>query len=429
MVLLYLLAERMPIDAIGVIHCNHQLRSQESHEHEASIVRDFCVSKGISYFYRVLNVAARAVNQGISEEMAARACRYEAFSDVMESNHFDCVALGHHLDDHIETLLLQLCRGAFASFVGIKPESIVNGIQVVRPLRLWEKSAILDFARLHCIEFALDESNFDVLYERNMIRKLILPLLRIGLPNCDSHVLALEQSVAAVVDASLARIPNGFKQPKQHGISEWSLDRVMCRQITDYDLGVYLARHWNAFMGITKVDPNETVISNLVMAMKDTHYREIPFGEFCVVMDQRVVQLRKSAIADRRNETYEIPLNGRVGFGLRCIQSTLLTSAPSIQDMVRDAPDTVYLSLPNSTESFVLRCVRATDVFHPLGAPGKKRVLDYLSDKGCGMLDRGAVYVLTYQEKIAWVVGWQIDNAFKVTQESVLYFKVQVESF
>lgn len=108
-------------------------------------------------------------------EAAARQLRHAAFA----RQSCDFVALAHHADDQVETLLLQLLRGAGVRGASAMPEiSAGTGMhRVVRPLLHSTRGEIIDYAIAHDLQWMEDESNADDIYPRNFLRHQLLPLL------------------------------------------------------------------------------------------------------------------------------------------------------------------------------------------------------------------------------------------------------------
>ena len=111
----------------------------------------------------------------ISVQMAARELRYQWFEEVRQQSGYDLIALAHHQNDAIETILLNLTRGTgIAGIHGILPK---NGA-LVRPLLFLSREeikAIVDDDRMAYVE---DSSNASVKYARNKIRLEVIPKLK-----------------------------------------------------------------------------------------------------------------------------------------------------------------------------------------------------------------------------------------------------------
>ena len=149
----------------SAIHVNHQLSPHAGHW--AEFCAGLCSRYGIP-----LEVAVVDVPQipGESLEAAARVVRHAALS-ACEA---DFVALAHHLDDQVETLLLQLLRGCGVEGASAMP---VQSGRLLRPLLEVPRSMVEDYARQGGLSWVDDESNADLRFDRNFLRHRLLPAM------------------------------------------------------------------------------------------------------------------------------------------------------------------------------------------------------------------------------------------------------------
>ncbi|HSC95108.1 MAG TPA: tRNA lysidine(34) synthetase TilS [Burkholderiales bacterium] len=154
---------------LSALHINHQLSRNAARW--SAFCRDLCRRRGISF-----ESVRVEVRRGDSLEAAARDARYAVFA----RQQCDFVVLAHHRDDQVETLLLQLLRGAGAKgLAGMPPVRKAEGGKpsILRPLLDVTREEILDYARRRKLEWIEDESNQDVYFHRNFIRHEVLPLI------------------------------------------------------------------------------------------------------------------------------------------------------------------------------------------------------------------------------------------------------------
>jgi tRNA(Ile)-lysidine synthase len=153
---------------LSAIHVNHGI-SPNAGKWERFCVR-LCRSLGVPLVVRRFRV--RKGKDGL--ESAARRARREAFAAVK----VDAVALAHHLDDQAETVLHNLLRGAgLRGASGMRPESMLAGKRVLRPLLEVQRAAILSYATANGFEWLEDESNADTALTRNFLRHEVAPIL------------------------------------------------------------------------------------------------------------------------------------------------------------------------------------------------------------------------------------------------------------
>ncbi|WKB35942.1 tRNA lysidine(34) synthetase TilS [Terrilactibacillus sp. S3-3] len=137
-------------------------------------------NKRIYYFYgERVNVPEYREKHHLSPEAAARELRYRVFAKAMAAYHADVLALGHHGDDQIETMLMRQVRGSFGiSRAGIPVKRDFAAGQIIRPFLTQTKAEIAAYCRDQGIESRHDETNNSEKFTRNRFRKHVLPFLK-----------------------------------------------------------------------------------------------------------------------------------------------------------------------------------------------------------------------------------------------------------
>ncbi|HEY7657615.1 MAG TPA: tRNA lysidine(34) synthetase TilS [Burkholderiales bacterium] len=190
---------------LSALHINHQLSTHATRW--SAFCRDLCRRRGIPY--KSVRVKIR---RGDSLEAAARDARYAVFA----RQRCDFVVLAHHRDDQVETLLLQLLRGAGVKGLAAMPllrkaEGRRQKPSLLRPLLDVTREEILDYARKRTLEWIEDESNQDIYFHRNFIRHEVLPLIarrfpayRVTLARAAGHLAEAAQVLDELAAADAA---------------------------------------------------------------------------------------------------------------------------------------------------------------------------------------------------------------------------------
>ncbi|MDR0798802.1 MAG: tRNA lysidine(34) synthetase TilS, partial [Dysgonamonadaceae bacterium] len=166
-------------------HCNFHLRDEES-DRDEQLAAGFAATHSIPFFKMDFDTTEIARERKISIEMAARDLRYEWFEKLRQEHAAEAIAVAHHQDDSIETLLLNLIRGAgINGLTGIKPKMGY----VVRPLLCVNKKEIVRYAEKNQLPYCIDSSNLKEEYTRNKIRRQVLPLLQELNPGVNQSLL------------------------------------------------------------------------------------------------------------------------------------------------------------------------------------------------------------------------------------------------
>lgn len=151
---------------LAVIHINHGLRKSATAEEK--FVRKYCKTHDIEFFFDKL-----IINTKKNFETEAREKRYRSYQKFQQISNAKFVLTGHHLQDSLETLLINLIRGTgLKGLTGIPQKRD----QYLRPFSVISKSKILEYAKNKKIPFMNDSSNFDISISRNRLRSMVVPL-------------------------------------------------------------------------------------------------------------------------------------------------------------------------------------------------------------------------------------------------------------
>ncbi len=162
-------AELKPLQAVYV---NHGI--SDNALHWQAFCEGYCKQIGVPFYAQSVTVEARPRE---SLEAVARTARYKVLLEQARQVS-GAVLTAHHQDDQLETVLLQLKRGAGPKGLsGMAAISEMNGVVIARPLLEAGRQQIVDYAQTHELSWVEDESNVDEQYDRNFLRQSILPRL------------------------------------------------------------------------------------------------------------------------------------------------------------------------------------------------------------------------------------------------------------
>ncbi|NNJ98405.1 MAG: tRNA lysidine(34) synthetase TilS [Gammaproteobacteria bacterium] len=187
--------------SVRAVHIHHGLQA-EADRWDAHC-NEVCAQLGVAYTCIHVDVDT---GRGISPEDAARKARYLALEEELQRDHILLTA--HHQRDQAETFLLQLMRAAGAAGLAAMP--VVKNLgrsYHVRPLLDISQEQLRHYAEKHHLVWVDDPSNADTRYDRNYIRKEVLPKLKHNWPNADqaiSQSALLQQESLEIIDAMAA---------------------------------------------------------------------------------------------------------------------------------------------------------------------------------------------------------------------------------
>lgn len=164
--------------SIIVAHVDHMFRGEESFQ-DAMFVKEYCEELFIPFVMDQINVPELMKQTGKSAEVAGRQARYDFFAKVMKEHDYPYLALAHHGDDQIETVLMRFTRGSTGKArAGIPFQRPFQNGMIFRPFLVLTKREIVEYCEENRLVPRIDPSNMEEIYSRNRFRKAVLPFLK-----------------------------------------------------------------------------------------------------------------------------------------------------------------------------------------------------------------------------------------------------------
>lgn len=160
------------------LHVDHMFRGAES-KNDLEYVQAYCRDAGIAFEGVSIDVTTYQKKHKVSAQVAARECRYAFFEEMMNKYRAEVLALAHHGDDQVETILMRLARGStMRGYGGMEAKRPYATGSLVRPFLSVTKEQILLYCRRFNLNPRIDPTNEKDTYTRNRIRQYILPFLK-----------------------------------------------------------------------------------------------------------------------------------------------------------------------------------------------------------------------------------------------------------
>ena len=437
MALLQVLAQLAPaLDLFLVVaHVDHGLRPREA-EAEARLVQGAAQALGLACECGRVEVAACAREQGLSLEHAARKLRYEFLAEVAARHRATKIAVGHTADDQAEEILLRLIRGTGRA--GLAGMAKLRDGLVIRPFLGMAKKELLCYLAAAGIPYCLDSSNQQRIYLRNRIRLDLLPYLRENFnPNIDNSLRETamilrgeEELLAEMADQAYAqvvaeergetggltiRLADFFSQPLalRRRILEAACWRMGCRP-TFKQIAQLL------FLAESGVEGATLHLARGLRVIKagDRVCFRYPQGR------QAVRGNLSDAVPEEGSFALELPAPGE--YVLEAIGATvklrLLEVLP--EGWEAQAPAILYCDAEKVCFPLTVRALQRGDRFHPLGAPGRKKVGDFFTDQKISVARRRRIPILVDREGIVAILGVRPDQRAAVTPRTRMILSV-----
>jgi tRNA(Ile)-lysidine synthase len=410
-----------------VAHLNHRLRGEEA-EKDAAFVRAVADSLSLPCTIETRGIAVLAEEESTSIEEIGRRERYALFERVCLRVGAKIVAVGHHADDNAETILHRILRGTGLRGLAGIPRSRALGpdsdIRVIRPLLRRSRDWIVNYLADAGIAFREDRSNFTNEPMRNRIRNIILPQVeaevnpqvREALNRLGEQALWLEEYLSETVQRTFetlivsrtdqALTLNAEALARKSRIVQTELVRLAYRS---FGLGEQDLSFGHLVAAV-----------DLIADPASGRQLQLPGG---MTVEKRYHQVHFSLPSDEPREAIAsevaVHLPGRTLLPVRRLEIDCSVDdvAPDDISRLRQAAHRLeeYVDFDAVRPPLVVRPRRPGDRFFPLGAPGSKKLSDFLIGAKVDPKERERVALLCDQLGPIWVIGHRIDDRVKMT--------------
>jgi len=408
---------------IIVAHFDHALRPESSGE-------EFFVSKlahklGLEYRTERGCVREYALSQKISIEEAGRLLRYDFLERIRNEFGVPVIAVGHHVDDQLETFFLRFFKGAsLEGLCGIPP---VRG-NIVRPLIRVNRKQILMFLQQENISYVIDSSNLEVGTERNFIRNVVFPLIKERFESFQDsghrtiEVLRDENQVMEDMAQQLYRASVTTQEQGLH------LDRkkllqsptAVCRRVvmkTLYSLAGPRSRFGQSHLHL---------IEQLLVQKRPSGSVQLPhsiqarrtYDSICFCKGKRAFQ----------RQPYELKINSPCIIDVPHVSVQLRFETSSLRNCGIDfkKPSVAYFDAELLSFPLFVRTPKPGDRMRPWGFPGSRKIKKILIDAKVPQHVRPLFPLVVKDNEIVWIPLIRRSGAAPVSPHTRAVLKVSI---
>lgn len=264
-VLLHLLARSIaPKKQITAVYVHHGLQgcADEWQLHCKKIACDL----GVQFLALQVNGVA---DKGDSPEESARNARYQAFEKIITKN--TALLFAQHRQDQVETVLLQLFRGAGLKGLSGMPENTQMGEgQLLRPLLDISQEDILNYAKKHKLHWVEDPSNQEDVYDRNYLRRQIIPLVEQRWKGLDKAVLRSAGHCAEAQSLLSKQVQAEMLLLVDKSNQSLDINTLLLRDKTQQQ---WIIREWMAYLNLRmpSVKLLDSLLNDVLLARDDAN--------------------------------------------------------------------------------------------------------------------------------------------------------------
>ena len=420
--ILSLLREELGI-TLHVAHLNHQLRGVGA-DGDAHYVSEIAHRLGLPAIVERRDVRAYQAQQRLSLEEAAREVRYTFLAEVARSIGAGRVAVGHTVDDHIETMLMHLIRGSGTrGFRGLPMltewQLGQNSVTVIRPLLQTGHEETVGYCVHHQLMPRIDATNLSLAPLRNRIRHQLLPLLRSYNPRVAEALLRTARIAGddiAFLDEQVARLWDGIAQRQGKTVI---LDKErFCQLPAALQRCLLLAAIEELAGNVMDIEMRH--IDGIMVALTKPAGRRLslPSGlTFSIDYNKFLIGQDPAALSPfpvlSVEQALNVPGESRLP-GWR-IRATIVSPPAAEEEEENASSHRAYFDFDRTGNKLLVRRRRPGDRFQPLGMSQTKKLNEFMIDAKIPRPWRQRVPIVCSPEHILWIIGWRIDDRAKVT--------------
>ncbi|HAS28475.1 MAG TPA: tRNA lysidine(34) synthetase TilS [Dehalococcoidia bacterium] len=423
------LKEKLDI-SLHVAHLDHQLRGEES-ESDAVYVSQLARTFDIPVTLSRADVNSYRKQHRLSLEEAAREVRYNFLAQTAAAVGAKTIAIGHTLDDQVETIMLHIIRGSgIAGLVGLKAKSkrLLNGHQVniIRPLLEIRRAETLQYCLENNLAARDDSTNLLLAPLRNRIRHRLLPELQkynSGFVESLLRTSAIAADEISFLDAELEKVWESVVKEQNDSVIldkdkfdalPSALQRHLLRAAIKNLLGTLKdieERHIEEIMGVLAKQAGKYI--NLPYGL----IFAVEYGKYLLGSDTKALCPYPEIIGE-----FEIKIPGVTAIFGWSVETSFSEQVMADQN---DNHFIAYLDADKCGTNLTLRSRIEGEHFQPLGFGTPKRLNRFMIDLKIPQAWRERVPLVCCDGQVVWVVGYRIDERCKVTADTISVLKLE----
>jgi tRNA(Ile)-lysidine synthase len=375
----------------GLLHCNFKLRGEES-DADMRFVADYADENNLNLRIGFFQTYEIAKELKISIQVAARELRYKWFYEQMEEKNAQYVATAHHLDDNLETFIINLTRGT--GLDGLTGIPAINK-QIIRPLLPFSREEIEEYAKENNIQWREDSSNASDKYLRNKIRHNLIPILKeinpLFLDSFQKTQNFLNDAESIINDGQYI-IYKEIATEKEDGTIYFNLNKLLT--LSNYK--AYLYQWLKEYDFTAWEDIYSLVASQSGKQIFSKNYRLLKDRDFLILSALQEVE-KDVYFIEKDQKEVKIPLN---------------ISICNIHHISTPKNTLIFVDEDKLQFPLTIRKWNEGDSFYPSGMNGKKKLSKYFKDEKMSLIEKENTWLLCSNNQIVWVIGKRADQQF-----------------
>jgi tRNA(Ile)-lysidine synthase len=400
---------------LWAVYINYGLRPMENLREE-ELLKQVGAQWGIKTKMHIVNLPERLKQKPQSLQLLAREERFRIFKDFLKEIQADKIALAHHRDDQVETVLYRIIRGT--GIDGLAGIPVYRDGIFIRPLLEISRAEIKEYAQKNNLAWVEDSSNQKLIYRRNQIRHQLIPgiessfnrqfkesLLRLS-------KLAREQS-SLMKELAVQRLPD-LLIPATNGKAGFKLQPFL---EAHHYLQYYLLKEI-----LSQIAPDGQFESKMLLKLRERiqdralKSKKIQLTKRVDVYQENGVILFANRLEPVKTNLNSYPVNLPGTTDLPVVKLKLIIkTAPVPTSWEHIQKNEIYVDPGQLQIPLKVRFWRPGDSFRPLGTRGSQKLHDFFINQKIPRVDRNLIPLLvTEDDRIIWIIGHRLSDDFRV---------------
>ncbi|SFQ42409.1 tRNA(Ile)-lysidine synthase [Lachnospiraceae bacterium XBB1006] len=411
--------------SLAVLTVEHGIRGEASLK-DMEFVKTLCADWKVPCYVKRVDVPALVSESGMSEEEAARELRYEALYSCGKEVGATKIAVAHHANDLMETMLFFLCRGT--GLAGLHPMDGVDGM-LIRPLLGVSRKEIEDYLLEKKIAYCTDATNADETYTRNFLRHQVMPLLLEVNSEAVRHFGQTAQHVAEAEEVLWHEVMRCAKQHSRHRDGEILLLNSLCEAMPYLQKQVIL-------LAVGEVSGKRKDTGGIhVSLVQELFTRQV--GSRIDLPHAIVGERSYEGVLLRKAEEVptvqavefeaDLPVNGSLRLPDGGILSARVFAKSVRNSEIPDKTYTKWLDYDIIKNKIKIRPWKEGDYFLLDKAGHRKTIKKYFVDEKIPLRDRKSKLVLAKGDRVYWILGHRISYDARVTEATRRIMEITID--
>lgn len=409
---------------LQIIHLNHGLRGEQA-DRDLQFVKQLAEKYQLPIIARKVDTPEFVAAEGLADEEGARILRYHFFEQVLAETDANSVALGHHADDQVETVIDHFLRGSGLKGLSGMPK---KRDKYIRPLLVATREEIETYAATHSLDYVIDATNKMVKYQRNRIRHELIPQLQ---QKFNPGISGVVLRTAQIMDEAEQYLNLQAKFALKQCVINFKKNKIIL-DIDSFLNYFTIIQKYIIYQILQRLQIERSLFTTekLNRVLKLIHNRIS--GKRVILAPQLQVLIERDQAVFIKGEfsDFEFPIEVNKEYSLAdgelwFIAKEITKAALPLN--FSEAPKVEYIDANQIKGTLIIRNFRTGDRFRPLNFKGEKKISDFFTDRKIPIHKRKEVPLLICDSGIIWIMGYQIDDRFKISNRTKRILKLQIK--